>query len=179
MRYFLLAPVAGCLRLTTGLYPKSLSMKNTISSSRIRISLLQTELNHFCIAALTLISSSSVPAPAAVSGAGTAGTKASGFEAIRCSWNLMNSLCVRRMSRNWVVRNLGRFVLRMVSKSPEYGLQIAYVCVKPQDWVLLPRALQARDFALQLVLRAWLLLLLATVIALSFWPALIVHRWRR
>ena len=66
--------------------------------------------SHLCIDDLTLASSSSVPAPAEVSAGGTAGTMASGFEEIRCSCSLTNSECVRRTSRNWVVRNLGKLV---------------------------------------------------------------------
>ena len=55
-------------------------------------------------------SSSSVPAPADVTGGGTAGTKASGLDDIRWSASLTNSECVRLMSRTCVVRNLGRLV---------------------------------------------------------------------
>ena len=103
-------PVAGCFRRTTGLYPKSLSTKKTISSSRIRVSLLQTTLSQRCSDAFSRASSSSVPAPADVLAGGTAGTIASGHAEIRCSPSLTNSECNRRTSRNCVVRNFGRLV---------------------------------------------------------------------
>jgi hypothetical protein len=82
-------PVAGCFLRTTGLYPKSLSTKKTISSSLISTSLLHTTFNHRCM---------------------DAGTMASGHAEIRCSPSFTNSECRRRTSRNWVVRNLGRLV---------------------------------------------------------------------
>jgi hypothetical protein len=103
-------PVAGCFRRTTGLYPKSASTKKTISSSRMRTSLLQTTFSHRWMDDFTRASSSSVPTPAAVTAGGTAGTKASGLAPMRCSPSLTNSECNRRTSRNCVVRNLGKLV---------------------------------------------------------------------
>lgn len=107
---FRLMPVAGCFFLTTGEYPKSLSTKKIISSSRINTSLLHTVLSQRCNMAFVLASSSSVPTPADVDAGGTAGARASGFDACRCENNFRNSECVRLTSRNCVVRNLGRLV---------------------------------------------------------------------
>ena len=112
---FLRMPVAGCFFLTTGLYPKSLSTKKTISSSRMRTSLLQMLLSHRCREAFVRASSSSVPIPAEVKEGGTDGTSASGLEACRWVHSFWNSGYVRRISRNWVVRNLGRFVWMVMS----------------------------------------------------------------
>lgn len=103
-------PVAGCFLRTTGEYPKSLSTKNTISSSRIKTSLEHTVLSQRCMVARTRASSSSVPTPADVLGGGTAGTMQSGLEESRWLASFWNSGWVRRTSRNWVVRNLGRLV---------------------------------------------------------------------
>lgn len=121
---FLRTPVAGCFIRMTGLYPVSLSTKKIISSSRISTSFPHTTLSHRCIELFTRASSSSVPAPAAVNGEGTAGTKASGFEEIRWSASFMNSECVRLTSRNWVVRNFGRFVCPNIS-TPEVNMWCA------------------------------------------------------
>jgi hypothetical protein len=122
-----LTPVAGCFRRTTGLYPKSLSTKKTISSSRIKISLLHTMFSHRCNDALRRSSSSSVPAPAEVVAGGTAGTIASGHAEMRCSPSFTNSECNRRTSRNWVVRNLGRLVYDIGSALVMLGLYLKFV----------------------------------------------------
>lgn len=74
------------------------------------------------MSALTRTSSSSVPAPADVSGGGTEGTMASGLAEMRCSASLMNSEWRRRTSRYCVVLKAGRFVCDVVSGSRHVSL---------------------------------------------------------
>jgi hypothetical protein len=77
---------------------------------------------------------------------------ASAFADMRCSASLMNSLCVRRTSRYWVVRNRGRFVWKGQSWAP--ASRDTDVDVKLQNGVLSAIPLQPGDLGLQLVLRA-------------------------
>lgn len=127
-------------------------------------------------------SSSSVPIPALVAAGGTAGTRASGFDAVRCDANFPNSECVRRTSRNCVVLNFGRFVCKTGQQQIVLSALVGFsthINIKLQNGILLPTPLQPCNLGLQLILRHMLPLLRRhTMISCRLWPPiLLAGRW--